>query len=192
MGFINQFPYSDFHELNLDWLLAKTKSLIAQMEHLQEEFDKITVLTEEQIRTMINSAIASNNIELYNYLANLRIQITNEYKAYCNNQIGQLKIYLDSQDVYYDNLAKSYADHAIVVSEAYTDSQVLNYTMMINPITGQYEDVRNVVNDVVMYFHTENSLTAGEYDALDLTAGAYDAYDLTAYDYDFNGKIRLV
>ena len=25
MGFVNQFPYSDFHELNLDWLINKTK-----------------------------------------------------------------------------------------------------------------------------------------------------------------------
>lgn len=191
MGFINQFPYSDFHELNLDWLLKETKSLITRMTHIEEEFSKIEILTEEQINSMINSAIASNNIYLLNQLNELHTVITNEYTSYVNNRINQLKVYLDNQDVYYDNLAKGYADQSLIQAKEYTDDKVLDYTMMINPITGQYDDVRNVVTDVVMYFHTENSLTAGEYDALDMTAAAYDAKDLTAYDYDFNGKLRL-
>ena len=191
MGFINQFPYSDFHELNLDWLLKTTKSLENAVKYLEEEFAKIEILTEDQINAMIASAIAENNLILYNKLITLKTEITNEYKSYCNGQIAQLKTYLDNQDAFYDGLAHSYADQALVNANAYTDAKILNYTMMINPITGQYEDVRNVVDDVVMYFHTENSLTAGEYDALDLTATYYDAKDLTAYDYDFNGKLRL-
>ena len=191
MGFINQFPYSDFHELNLDWLIKTTKSLEQITAYLQEEMSKIEILTEEQIKAMINAAIATNNIELYNKMTELHTQITQEYKSYVTNQINQLTTYIDNQDVYYDNLAKGYALTAQNNANAYTDAQVLNYTMMINPITGQYEDVRDVVTDVVMYFHTENSLTAGEYDALDMTAAAYDAKDLTAYDYDFNGKLRL-
>ena len=192
MGFVNQFPYSDFHELNLDWLIAKTKELMTHMDALQAEFDKIEVLTEEQINAMISSAIATNNIDLYNRMLALKEEITTEYKAYCNNQIAQLTIYVDNQDVYYNGLSQSYADHALVEAKSYIDAQVLNYTMMVNPITGEYEDVRLVVDDIVSYFHTENALTAAEYDALDLTAAAYDAYELTAYDYDFNGKIRLV
>ena len=191
MPFIDKYPYSDFHELNLDWLLAKTKSMIEKMTYLEEEFAKIEVLTEEQIQSMINSAIATNNIYLLNELNNLHTQITNEYTSYVNNRIEQLKVYLDNQDIYYDNLAKGYADQALIDAKTYTDDQVLNYTMMINPITGQYEDVRNVVNDIVTYFHTQDSLTAGEYDALDLTAGYYDGKQLDAYDYDFNGKTLL-
>lgn len=191
MDFIHKYPYSNLHELNLDWLIATTRTLESAVKYLQEEFAKIEVLTEEQINAMINTAIATNNIELYNRMVELKAEITNEYKSYCNTQIANLKIYLDNQDVYYDNLAKGYAQTAQNNANAYTDAQVLNYTMMINPITGQYEDVRNVVTDVVMYFHTDNSLTAGEYDALDMTAAAYDAKDLTAYDYDFNGKLRL-
>ena len=203
MGFVNQFPYSDFHELNLDWLIKHTKELNDKIAYLEEEFAKIEVLTEDQINQMINMAISHNNIAVYNAINQVRedltiaindlnIDLTARYKAYTDAQIALQKIYIDNQDIYYDTLARSYADTAYTNAKNYTDEQVLSYTMMISPITGQYEDVRLVVNEIVEYFHTDGALTAGEYDVLDLTAQAYDNYELTAYDYDFNGKNLLV
>ena len=202
MAFINQFPYSDFHQLNLDWLIKITKESSAKISYLEEEFAKIEVLTKEEIERMIGAAIAANNITLYeainavktsleNQLAALDSDITTRYKAYTDTQIALQKIYIDNQDVFYFEQAKSYSDGNLASAKAYTDNQVLNYTMMINPITGIYEDVRNVVNDIVTYFHTSDALTAAEYDVLELTASDYDNYELTAYDYDFNGKVRL-
>ena len=191
MGFINQFPYSDFHELNIDWVIKQTKLLNDQVKELQEAISQIEVMTEEQIKALINQAIATNNIDIYNKMSALKTEITQEYISYVTNQLNNLTIYIDNQDVYYDNLAKSYAASALAESKAYTDQSVLDYTMMINPITGEYEDVRNVVEDIVDYFHTNDTLTAGEYDALDLDAETYDLKELTAYDYDFNGKNLL-
>ena len=203
MSFINQFPYSDLHELNLDWLIKITKQNQDQIDYLTEEFAKIEVLTEEQIQLMIAAAIAENNVEVYNAINKvkedllsamnaLNTDITARYKAYTDAQIALQKIYIDNQDVFYFEQAKNYSDENLNLAKAYTDQAVLDYTMMINPITGVYEDVRNVVNDIVTYFHTDGSLTAAEYDALELTATVYDAYELTAYDYDFNGKNLLV
>lgn len=191
MGFINQFPYSDFHEMNLDWLIKQTRLLQDQVKTLQEQIAEIEVMTEEQILAMINTAISTNNIELYNKMAELKAQITNEYTAYVALQISALKTYLDNQDVFYDNLAKSYADNALIQAKNYTDQSVLDYTMMVNPINGNYEDVRKVVNDIFSTFLTNESLTAAEYDVLELTAEDYDTKELTAYDYDFNGKNLL-
>lgn len=199
MGFINQFPYSDFHELNLDWLIKQTKAIEDQIKTLEEELAKIEVMTEDQIKALINQAITTNNVQLYNSMAQLKADITADYKnyvdgrvTYLKNLIDQLEIYVDNQDMYYFNLGKAYSDDMLTQAKAYTDEQVLDYTLMINPITGTYDDVRKVVNDIFNNFLTNDSLTAGEYDALDLTASAYDAYDLTAYDYDFNGKNLLV
>ena len=191
MGFINQFPYSDFHELNLDWLIKITKESSAKISYLEEEFSKIEILTESYIQMMIDQAIASNNIQIAATLQELHAQITNEYQAYVQGRINQLTTYINNQDSHYDQLAQGYAAQAQANANAYTDDKVLNYTMMINPITGQYEDVRLVVDDIVSYFHTQDSLTAAEYDALDMTAGYYDGKQLNAYDYDFNGKTLL-
>ena len=190
-NFINQFPYTDFHELNLDWLIKKTKEYGDQIAYLNEEFAKITVLTEDYIQSMIDTAIEANNLILAQQLIDLKAEITTEYKGYVTAQINALTVYIDNQDVHYNELAQGYANTALNEAKDYTDNAVIDYTMMINPITGVYEDVRNVVDDIVSYFHTGDALTAGEYDALDLTASAYDAYQITAYDYDFNGKTIL-
>lgn len=203
MGFVNQFPYSDFHELNLDWVIKQVKDNVDAIKVLQDLMAQIEVLTEDEINNMINKAIEANNAILYARLVDLKNEITAEYKSYVDsailslknnleNQLSQLKVYVDNQDVYYYNLVIDYADSVLNQAKAYTDTKVLDYNMMVNPITGVYEDVRNVVDDIVSYFHTDGSLTAAEYDALDLTATVYDAYELTAYDYDFNGKNLLV
>lgn len=191
MDFIHKYPYSNLHELNLDWLIDQTKELMAKTAYLEEEFSKIVIVTEEHIQDMINDAIAENNIILAANLQAMHDQITNEYVNYVTNRIIQLTTYIDNQDIHYDYLAQGYASQALLDAKQYTDDKVMDYTMMINPITGEYEDVRNVVDDIVSYFHTENALTAGEYDALDLDADYYDNKQLTAYDYDFNGKLRL-
>lgn len=31
MGFINKYPYTDFHELNLDWILQMVESIVKQV-----------------------------------------------------------------------------------------------------------------------------------------------------------------
>lgn len=189
--FIHRYPYSNLHELNLDWVIDEMKDSMARIKTLEEQMAEIVIVTKDQIEIMISDAIAANNVILAANLQAMYDRITNEYQGYVQGRINQLTIYIDNQDIHYDALAQGYASNALSSANTYTDNKILNYTMMINPITGQYEDVRDVVTDIVTYFHTENALTAGEYDALDLTAGDYDAYQLTAYDYDFNGKIRL-
>lgn len=186
-----EFPHTRTYEGDLGWIIKKLSEVADITAYLQEEFAKIVVLTEDQIQRMIDQAIADNNLVIAQQLIDLKSQITTEYRGYVTAQINALTIYIDNQDVYYNQQAENYAASALHDAKQYTDDQLFTYTMMINPITGQYEDVRNVVTDIVTYFHTENSLTAGEYDALDLTATYYDAKDLTAYDYDFNGKLRL-
>ena len=202
MGFLNEFPYLDAHELNLDWVINAVKILSAHVDSLQEEFNKITILTEEEIDKRIDDAIDANNTVIYNSMNDLHNSITQEYIQYVQGKITKLKnyvdelndnlkIYVDAQDTYYYNALHSYTDQALTAAKQYTDDKVLNVTMMLNPITGEYDDVRNVVSDIVYYFHSDTALTAGEYDALDLTAQSYDNYELTAFDYDYHGKDLL-
>lgn len=186
-----EFPHTRNYEGDLGWIIKNLTEVAEITKYLQEEFAKIIVLTQAQIQSMIDASIAANNLEIAQELIDLKNQITIEYKGYVTAQINTLTVYIDNQDVHYDQLAQGYASTTLTEAKDYTDAQVMSYTMMVNPITGVYEDVRNVVNDIVSYFHTQDSLTAAEYDALDLTASYYDGKQLNAYDYDFNGKTLL-
>ena len=186
-----EFPHTRTYEGDLGWIIKKMGEVSEATAYLMEEFAKIEILTEDQIQKMIDEAIAANNIKLAQDLQNLKAQITAEYIGYVTAQINALTIYIDNQDIHYNDLATGYASTAEANAKTYTDNQVMNYTMMVNPITGEYEDVRNVVDDIVSYFHTQDSLTASEYDLLDMTAAYYDGKQLSAYDYDFNGKTLL-
>lgn len=48
MGLFEHFPYTNFHNVNLDWLLTKMKELLAQMEALTEQ---VTALA-QQVSTL--------------------------------------------------------------------------------------------------------------------------------------------
>ena len=79
MGVFNQFPYTNFHEVNLDWLIAKVKDLLddwneyktemdlwklsvdEQLETFREWFDDLDV--DEQVRQLINQMVRDGTLQ---------------------------------------------------------------------------------------------------------------------------------
>ena len=59
---------------------------------------------------------------------------------------------------------------------------------MFNPVTGNYEDIRAVIETLAKELKNNGYLTATEYDEKAITATAYDAVNITANNYDWNGK----
>lgn len=55
MGIFRQFPYTNFHEMNLDWILSKVKELWAGVEALDEKVDNFIADTEPIIRDEVSS-----------------------------------------------------------------------------------------------------------------------------------------
>ena len=192
MSFVNKYPYTDFHELNIDWLLETVKKHSSSIEELQELVSELKKMTPEEVQQMIDSSIMFNNQTIQGWLNDLHIEINGEMQTKLDALDASIKRYVDNQDQYYDNYAQAYAAGALMQAEQYADAKLTNYLYMYSPITGQYEDVRVVVQEIISYYHGDEILTASEYDALDLTATAYDAYDLTAQQYDLQGKTLLV
>lgn len=182
--FDNKYPYLDFHELNLDWLLDNVGDINTRLKTVEDEFSKIKVLTREEIQEMIDESGEVLETKIVD-------EITESYHRYVAQQISIFKVYVDEHDL--DTLQKSqnFTNLKSAEDRAYTDTKLVDYTYMINPITGARDDVREVVRDIITYFHSENTLTAAEYDALNLSATAYDSKQISAYDYDYNGKNLL-
>lgn len=59
MSFFNKYPYTDFHELNLDWCIKQIKSLIDEIAKLDERTKEV----EELYQQMMN--IYNELLEMY-------------------------------------------------------------------------------------------------------------------------------
>lgn len=66
-GFINQFPYSDFHSMNLDWILNKVKEIAAEINDF-EAANKVSIVGEWDITKQYQAWSIVNN-DGYSYIA---------------------------------------------------------------------------------------------------------------------------
>ena len=95
----NLYPYTNIHELNLDWILDEIKKFREELEQIEDYGDRITQLEVETDNLERDLTTLSNNLESFKRSAestheNLQRQIRNN-----NNSIISLKSYvLDFED----------------------------------------------------------------------------------------------
>lgn len=176
MPLFNNFPYTNFHEMNLDWVLKKVKlidSINTQISDLVSRYNTMFNLVTDLSRMYdtfadeIRAELDEYKDDLDGYIAS----VLNQFQLSINNQFEQQNTRLDQLNTRLNNIEQS------MITSAYMES----------PFTGEVVPVQQVIYQLAS-LHTTDALTAGEYDAAELTAAAYDALDLTAYAYDWNGK----
>lgn len=179
----NKYPYTDFNEYNLDWIILTLKKLL-------DYFESISTYATE---TYVDDAIAALKLSLENELLPM---INSKVDNLAFNQfVSEVQQSLFSiQGAVQQLQQESAANAAAIIStyntlKAYIDDAVFNLTM-INPFTGQQEPMQLILNYIANLMRGD-ALTATAYDAKLLTATAYDGYQLTAYNYDNYGATYL-
>ena len=191
------YPWSNVHELNLDWLIRRIKEMavhIDELEAAEEEFKQ----TAAELRAEM--AVMSGRIEelsvLYDNFVNTVNARFEALKTSLEDDLDLYKQMLDAQIADFEH------ETDIKLGDLQTElddlEQTLYYVLnnlpseikMINPYTGEMDSLESIINYLANSGKTD-SLTATEYDALALTATAYDTTGLTAYQYDWNGKSLL-
>lgn len=174
--FINEYPYTDFNELNLDWILKTVKELSEKIEEYEgfatEQFviDQINALNSELI------AIINTKVDYDEY---------NTFVSEVQTSLNSFSSIIETLDTRVNENAQAIVDTYNEL-KAYIDEQVIDL-QLINPFTGQSEPAQSVINYMANLMRSD-SLTAEEYDNAQLTASAYDLLELTAYMYDNYGK----
>lgn len=154
--------YKYLHELT-----EASKSMSDDIEELRTEVNNFEDEINDEIQR-INDILVEYDIKIE--------RVRNELRVYVNDQIANLRNYVDSEDALLDERIRQIEIGNIKVYD---------------PTTGLYSPIQIVI-DNLYDMGRSNALTATEYDALELSATAYDAYQLTAHDYDLNGKTLLV
>lgn len=216
MSFGNfEFPNTNFYNSDLRELIAMYKKLVAEYDTIKAEIDEATkkineftqyvdAIIDERINLKLkalSSRVAMLESEMKaveSELDNVSLRVNEAVKDIINLgiKIEQVRIELKSDiaEVYVEFGKYKESIDAIIQIEInrlieYIDEHVtkLDRLDVVNPITGEYEDIQIVLNQIVDTLFTAFGITASEYDSLGLTAKQYDALQITALEYSTRG-----
>lgn len=183
MNIFHNYPYTDFHELNLDWCIENIKKLLAYFEGL-DRLATVEYVDEEIRKTKEEIRKAEETLQA---LIDLKVD-----KTTFNEFVSEVQISLESIAGNIRTLQLAVADNAQAIIDTYNnlknyiDSQLIDLEV-INPMTGQTQPIQLVLNYMADLLRSD-ALTAQEYDSAELTAEDYDGLELTAYVYDNYGR----
>lgn len=215
----NQYPYTNFHDLNMDWILKEMKviseDIIALNEWKKQREERDEWLDESiedlnrkyaELMLLYNSFVESVNLRFKNLsdditqqVDDLELRITrqvDDLETRVTNQVNTLEADLIRRMNDFESevnaLLAIYNSRIIQVEQdiVRVENMIPALELMIDPYTGQENTIVNVIYEIVNN-SKPNALTAAAYDAFGKTATQYDALALTAYDYDFNGALYI-
>lgn len=188
MAFYDKFPYTNFHELNLDWILTKVREI-------QTDIDEINAW-KETFSAQINSQISDLINQVNTEFNQLKTDIAKEFTDYRNETDAKFEAQREETDKQFASLTDAVNarltafDGRIADIESKLSDIENNLPTLVhvtNPFTGMSDSIQNVIN-ALADTQRSDALTASAYDALELTASAYDAKKVTAFNYDYHGR----
>lgn len=206
---LNQIPYTNTHELNLDWIIHKLKDFEQELASIEDYDPRISAV--ESAITSINSSLATirNSLTALNKRCNTLEDSVDDVKESINalyasvaEDIAAIQREVDSIRVQYTTL-RAYIDvrddSVLEESKNFTlqkISALLDYfedpsiVYVVNPFTGEIQTIQQFIDTLAEYLRY-GALTAAEYDSLNLTAEEYDAMQIKALEYDMFGKYAI-
>lgn len=214
MGVFDRFPYTNHHELNLDWIIEEVAKYDRIIEEVKTTIDELFRMYPElatevyQTKQLIQNVDAKYSAMLNEVNLNIdklknekadrkwvESKISELFKKWEQNintlkmDIAVLKNYVDIRHAQ----QKEYIDKEIILLEKQIEAITLKpVQQVVSPVTKKKGSVQQALDDLYQHLYDVLgllwALTAEEYDYLFLTAKQYDDMGLTAAQYDYVGK----
>ncbi|MBQ0141408.1 MAG: hypothetical protein KBT06_01195 [Prevotellaceae bacterium] len=198
MGFIQKYPYTDFHELNLDWVLAKFKEFEDRLDNVQLTIlDQIKEYTDGRIAE-IQTQVDGLKTDIDSFERQVEAQLATvdaRYDTFVGEVRAQLQL-LRAEVDHFDEVIRSdiaqvneRTDAAIAQNNEYLLEEIgkgIINVKVLNYFTGEYVTIQQMF-DYLANFHLENAITVNQLISRDKTYIELIAYDMSYTELAVNG-----
>lgn len=195
MGFFDKYPYTDFHELNLDWLITQMKTLEKHVdETYQNLYDTLSHDLKEYIDTEIADVLSEFTLLKAEFVAlGLRFEQLNDvfdaYEAEINGKINAVNARItaeiqgcnDRTDILIASNNEFLIEHM---------GEELRKLKVINFFTGELVSVQDMFN-YLANLHLTDGISYNQITARGYTYGSIEALNLTYGDIVMHGNTLL-
>lgn len=183
--FFNKYPYTDFHELNADFILERIKKIEDQIANIKEEI-------EGEIFEWVQEQLAPYEKQLQDLIEEVKnLEETTEatLEAYdaridafvlsVNNQLAQIRSDLVASIQAVNDLTdlKISQNNTWLLNEI--SQNVGNLFMVLNPFTGTMVTIQSMV-DYLSSLHINDGI---DYDTMAVRALTYNDFNALGIDY---------
>lgn len=191
--FYNKYPYTDFHELNADFLLQRMKAIETQIANIKEEIEgEIFEWVQEQLapyEKQLNDLIAEvKNLEETTEatLTAYDTRITNFIND-VNAALGQMRTDLVNSIQAVNDLTDLKIDQNNTWLLNEISENVGDLFMVLNPFTGTMMSIQAMV-DYLSAFHIVDGIDYDTMNTRALTYNAFNALNMTYTDLTLHGN----
>lgn len=195
MSFTNDFPYTDFHEINLDWILNKIKEFQTRIDSFEDTvLKKANAYTDSEILKLsqkISKEFVDFTKKITDKIANIDSNY-NQFVNYVNNRITLMENELVKMNDYIQTILKQaneYTRQAIINNNAYIISETtkaLSTVKVINYFTGERVSIQEMF-DYLCQFHLKNAINYTVMASRDKTYTEFNNLSMTYTDLALNG-----
>lgn len=203
----NKYPYSDYHEINLDWIISKVNDLETRISNIKTEFiAEANAYTDEkvqgfqaqidEVRAELERTVQeveytfermSNDLRQENAVFQSNI---NARMALLSNEVRNIANKIDAEIIG----ANEYTRYAIEQNNAYILNEIgkfLRQVTVINYITGQEMSIQEMFDYLITEFHLEDALTNTEVTQKSKTCAEINAINASCQTWNIRSGILL-
>lgn len=205
--FENKYPYTDAHELNLDWIIEQLKAVSVDLDTLEDRVKEASIkAAKEYVDAELASVYAdfakleTTVKELRNYFDLQVATLNNQYSQFTKSTQAQIDLMTQRIEAFRDELNASIigvnarTDLAIKQNNVYILDEVAKGVVnvkVVDTFTGDLVTIQTMF-DKLATFHIVDGLKAGTMVDRALTAQEFVDLQLTAYNLLMHGNTLYI
>ena len=193
--FDNKYPYSDFHELNLDWVISKITEFDKKLDNYEDTvLEKAKEYTDSAIRESYSSLVSEFDT-FKNEVTTLISGLDSRYDEFVNTVNDRMAI-TDANVLAISRKvdlvlaeANAYTNQAIINNNDYIIDQTtkaLETVTVLNYFTGARTSIQDMF-DYLAQFHLQNAISVDTLVERAKTVNALISYNMTMTQLATNG-----